>query len=77
MAQGIGNLVDQLSVINIKLFMKQEIIHSGTYRDMTSEEKDKMIDDNRELNRQRNILIDEINEITGTGIKSMKTEYRK
>jgi len=59
--QTIGDLVDQLSVVNIKLFMNQEGIHSEKYKKMTKKQLEKLITTSRSLNLQRNQLIDEIN----------------
>lgn len=59
--QTIGDLVDQLSVVNCKLFWNQESIMDGSYKKMNREELVQLVDKSRDLNIQRNKLIDEIN----------------
>jgi len=71
--QGLGDLSDQLSIVNIKLFMVQECLHNGTYKEMEHQELEDMLTRNVALNKQRNQLIDEINTLSGTGTLKLKT----
>ena len=70
--QTLGDLVDQLITVNIKLFMNQESIQNNSYLEMSGLEAKGLITRSKTLNNQRAVLIDELNRKLGAVVKGLE-----
>ena len=76
--QTLGDLVDQLITVNIKLFMNQESIQNNSYLEMSGLEAKGLITRSKTLNNQRAVLIDELNRKLGAVVKGLEpVEFSK
>jgi len=59
-----GNLMDRLSIVNIKLWMQEDKVRDSNYDPVITAECKRKID---ELNLQRNTIIEKIDEVLKAG----------
>ena len=75
MADSLGSLIDKLSIVNIKLYTIQDQVYDAARekKDLATEAVIKLV----ELNRQRNNLIGELDEMFAKAVKEGKVEAEK
>jgi hypothetical protein len=68
LAETIGSLIDKLSIVNVKLFMIQDQVHGAARAGvaLSAEATGKLVS----LNRQRNRLMTEIEELLDASIRA-------
>jgi len=71
---GLGDLVDRVSIINIKVYMLETIIKDETQPDNKVAESARMV---RKLCRERMVIKNLLNKWSGLGFEDMKTDDLK
>lgn len=70
---GVGDVVDRLSIVNIKIFQLESKIK--TYKDLSNEEIGKMAKQIRLLNKDRIACKNLLNLLTNTGLSEVKINH--
>lgn len=70
-----GDLIDRLSITNLKIWHLEEQIRAGKEKELTIEDIGKRALKIRDLNKERIELKNAINE-DGNGFKEIKVEHR-
>jgi len=69
---GVGDLVDMLAIVNIKISMLESAIRNP---DKSNEEAGKMAREIRQLNNKRIALRNALNRMTNSGFEEMRIEH--
>lgn len=70
-----GDLIDRLSIVNLKIWHLEEQIRAGKEQELTIEKIGKNALEIRDLNRERIALKNAINEEFDTGFKEIKVNH--
>jgi len=69
---GLGNVVDRLSIVNIKISLLEKIVKDKKH--YTNEQAGKAARYIRKINKERNALVDLLNKWSGKGFEDIKIE---